>query len=127
MFEALKIGMDAFLGNSYQPDPSNGCCWAATGIAAYYSPWAATEHRNQVFYVPTLCTHADQLGILYDFDENILEEGDVIVFGDQDHVVISTGGYSYVGNSSSRGYVLQGRDYRYMGIPATQIIKPPKG
>ena len=126
MFEALRIGMNAFVGNSYEPDPGNGCCWAATGIAAYYSPWAANEHRNGVFYVPTLCAHADQAGILYDFSEDNLDVGDIIVFGDQDHVVIATGGYGYVGNSSSRGYVVEGSDYRYMGLPATQIVKVTK-
>lgn len=122
IIEGLEAGKDAFLGTSYAPDPSNGCCWAATGIASYYSPWAANEHRNQVFYVPTLVQHARQDGLLEDFD-GTFERGDILVFGDDDHVVVAYGGNSYIGNSSSRGMVVIGNDFNYMGIPLTKIVK----
>ena len=126
--EGLQAGMDAFLGTSYEPDPSNGCCYAATGIASYYSEWAANEFNHGVFYVPTLVEDAISDGMYVDFSYDNLEEGDIIVFGDCEHVVISTGGNSYVGNSSSRGYILQGSDFNYMsGLEPTGIVKTTWG
>lgn len=116
--EAAKKG---WLGASYEPDPRNGCCWAATIIASYYSPWAAGEYKKGVVYVPTLCAHARQK-CMYEEYAGSFEMGDILVYGDEDHVVVSSGGYRYIGNSTSRRMIVEG-DWRYMGLELTGIIK----
>ncbi len=123
---ALDIAKESWLGASYEPDCHNGCCWAATIIASYYSPWAANEYNLGVVYVPTLVNHAKNDNLYITFSENNLEPGDIIVYGDEDHVVVFEGDNetSYIGNSSSRGYIVNGSDYHYMGgVYPTGIIK----
>ena len=45
------------------------------------------------------------------FNASQLEEGDVIVYDNNDHVVIYDGNGGYVGNSSSRDMVVNGSNY----------------
>jgi len=119
----LSDGIDAFKGASYTPDPANGCVWAATGIASYYSPWAAEEFNNGVVYVPTLIEDAKAAGMYERYGEGTLEPGDIIVYDDS-HVVVATGGYGYAGNSTKQRKVVTGTDFTNMsGKYATGIIK----
>lgn len=119
----LQEGINAFKGASYTPDPANGCVWAATGISSYYSPWAAEQYNNGVVYVPTLIENAKAAGMYQRYGEGTLEPGDIIVYGDS-HVVVSTGGYGYAGNSTSKGKVVTAKDFTNMGGQyATGIIK----
>ena len=119
----LQEGINAFEGTSYTPDPQNGCVWAATGISSYYSPWAAEEFNNGVVYVPTLIADAQAAGMYERYGEGTLEPGDIIVYGDS-HVVVSTGGYGYAGNSTSQEKVIRASDFTNMGGQyATGIIK----
>ena len=123
----LKEGINAFKGTSYAPDPANGCVWAATGISSYYSPWAAEQYNNGVVYVPTLIENAQAAGMYQRYGEGTLEPGDIIVYGDS-HVVVSTGGNGYAGNSTSQGKVVEGKDFTNMGGQyATGIIKTSRG
>jgi hypothetical protein len=62
-----------------------------------------------------------------DFDDSKLEQGDVIVFGDNDHVVTYDGNGGYVGNSSAQEQVVHGSDYHNIGLTPTHIIKTPSG
>ena len=58
------------------------------------------------------------------FDASDVQAGDVIVYGDNDHVVLADGNGGYVGNSSSQQKVVQGDDYNEMGgLKPTKIIK----
>ena len=110
--EGLKAGVQRMTGQSYTPDPRNGCCWAAVNIASHYSPWAAEELKKQVYYVPTLVADAAAAGLLEDYI-GYCEPGDMIIYkSDYCHVVVATGGYTYCGNSSSKGQVVQGSDFR---------------
>ncbi|MBP3723218.1 MAG: hypothetical protein J6I62_08225 [Selenomonadaceae bacterium] len=123
----LSEGINAFKGQSYTPDPKNGCVWAATGISSYYSPWAAEQFNNGVVYVPTLIQNARAAGMYHRYGECTLEPGDIIVYGDS-HVVVSTGGYGYAGNSSSKKKVVVGSDFTNMsGKYATGVIKTSRG
>lgn len=120
----MKAGKQAFIGQSYSPDPANGCAWAATGVASYYSPWAAQQHNQGTYYVPTLVENADANNMVVPYSKSSLSKGDMIVYGDNDHVVVYDGGSKYVGNSSSQGQVVNGKDYLQMGgLYPTKIIK----
>ena len=95
---------------------------AATKVGSYYSPFLAQEQQAGVVNVDTLCADAGDQVI--DFDASQLEKGDVIVYGDNDHVVIYDGQGGYIGNSSSQDMVIHGSDYNEMGdLTPSKIIK----
>ena len=138
-YEALnKYANDAvtaiqeFMAN-YDGSPmangAEGCCEAATKIGAGYSEFLKAELAKGVVYCPTLESDAQAAGVpIVDFDPSQLEAGDVIMYTNQEHVVIATGnGTEYVGNSSSRLRIVQGADYNEMGwdppIYPVRIIK----
>lgn len=120
--EGLQAGSAAWVGQTMD-NGTEGCAEAAGKIGSYYSPFLAQESANGVVYVPTMVADAGSNCI--PFDASQVEAGDVIVYGDNDHVVIaadSAGGY--VGNSSSQNRVVQGGDFYSMGgLYPTKIIK----
>ena len=120
--KGLKMAANDHLGTSYTPDPRNGCCYFATIIASYYSSWAKNEYDLGIVYVPTLVNHAKEANMYEDFNGSF-EIGDILVFGDEDHVVVATGGDTWMGNSTSRRCMVKGSDYHYIGLPLTGIIK----
>lgn len=120
--------MDAaqdFMGQ-HMENGANGCVEAVTKIGARYNPFLADELSKGVVNVDTLVADAGDKVI--PFDPNNLEAGDVIVYGDNDHVVLANGNGGYVGNSSSQQKVVQGGDYNNMGgLKPTKIIKTGNG
>lgn len=120
--------MDAaqdFMGQ-HMENGANGCVEAVTKIGARYNPFLADELSKGVVNVDTLVSDAGDKVV--PFDPNNLEAGDVIVYGDNDHVVLSDGNGGYVGNSSSQQKVVQGGDYNNMGdLKPTKIIKTGNG
>ena len=120
--------MDAaqdFMGQ-HMENGANGCVEAVTKIGARYNPVLADELSKGVVNVDTLVSDAGDKVI--PFDPNNLEAGDVIVYGDNDHVVLADGNGGYVGNSSSQQKVVQGGDYNNMsGLKPTKIIKTGNG
>lgn len=120
--QQLKTGFEAWKGVTMD-NGTEGCVEAATKIGSYYSPFLAQEYANGVVYVPTLVADAGDNCIV--FDPSKLEEGDVIVYGDNTHVVIAAGpDGSYVGNSSGQNRVVEGSDFYQMdGLYPTKIIK----
>ena len=122
----LNTGWDTW-GGQTMANGRNGCAEFVGKCGSYYSPFLADECNNGVVYVPTMVQDADANGLLQGFDENNLEKGDVIVYGDDDHVVIYDGQGGYYGNSSSRNVTVHGGDYTEMGMTPTKIIKASKG
>ena len=120
--------MDAaqdFMGQ-HMENGANGCVEAVTKIGARYNPFLADELSKGVVNVDTLVADAGDKVI--PFDPNNLEAGDVIVYGDNDHVVLADGNGGYVGNSSSQQKVVQGGNYNEMGdLKPTKIIKTGNG
>lgn len=118
----MEAADSAWVGQT-TPYHGNGCVYAATGYASYYSPWAASQFNNGVVSVPTLVQNAKNDGI-YSTDFSTLEAGDIIVYGDNDHVVVARGGESYVGNSTSQDKVVNGGNlYSMGGLYPVGIIK----
>lgn len=124
--KGLATGFDAW-GGTTMDNGRNGCAEAVGKIGSYYSPFLAEQNNNGVVYVPTLVSNAKNAGLLEDFSVGNLVKGDVIVYGDNDHVVIYDGDGGYYGNSSSKNVVLHGSDYNSLGITPTKIIKASKG
>lgn len=119
--EGMSSGEAAWLGATMD-NGTEGCVEAATKVGPYYSQFLAQEQQAGVVNVDTLCADAGDQVI--DFDASQLEKGDVIVYGDNDHVVIYDGQGGYIGNSSSQDMVIHGSDYNEMGdLSPSKIIK----
>jgi hypothetical protein len=108
----------------------NGCVEAVTKVGAACHPFLANELKAGTVNVDVLVNHANEAGVqVIPFDAAQLEEGDVIVYGDekdpQRHVVLYDGKGGYVGNSTRRQQVVHESDYNAMGesLRPTRIIK----
>lgn len=108
------------------PHGTEGCVEAAVRILGTdnNNPWIQSIQGET--YVPSLVQLAsgeNGPGVV-DYSADQVEPGDMIVYGDNDHVVVATGGTGYVGNSSSQVKVVRGGDYREMGgLVPSKIIK----
>lgn len=117
----MDVGEKAWIGQAMN-NGTNGCVEAATKVGSYYSPFLASECNNGVVGVDQLVSDAGDNCI--PFDSAKLEKGDVIVYGNNDHVVIAAGpSGDYIGNSSGQNQVVHGSSYMEMGMQPTKIIK----
>lgn len=121
----ISAGWDAW-GGQTMDNGREGCAEFVGKCGSYYSPFLAQEANNGVVYCPTMVADADAAGLL-SYDTSDLQKGDVIVYGDDDHVVIYDGQGGYYGNSSSRNVTVHGSDYTEMGMPVTKVIKASRG
>lgn len=103
----------------------NGCVEAVTKIGASTSGFLKNELDNGVVYVPKLVEDAQKAGVgVVAYSPEKVVAGDIIVYGDNDHVVMADGKGGYVGNSTSQQKVVHGSDYTDMGdLQPTKIIK----
>ena len=105
---------------------ARGCVEAVTKIGAAGSDFLRAELEAGVVNMDRLVKDAGDRVI--PFDPSKLEEGDVIVYGDdtdsQQHVVLYDGKGGYIGNSSDLKLVVHRNDYNAMGsLYPTKIIK----
>ena len=118
----FEQGAAAWMGQTMDHH-DNGCVEAACKIGSYYSKFLLNEHNNNVCNVSVLCNDASAAGVqVISFDASQLSKGDVIVYGDEDHVTVYDGNNGYVGNSSSNDKIVHSYDYTDCGSPA-KIIK----
>lgn len=124
----VDAGASAWEGQTMD-NGAEGCVEAVSKVGSYYSPFLEEECNNGVVSVPTLVSDAESNGIaVEDFNPSNMQKGDVIVYGNQDHVVIYDGEGGYIGNSLSANSVIHGSDYTAMGrLTPTAIIKTSKG
>ncbi len=103
----------------------NGCVEAVTKIGASTSGFLKNELDNGVVYVPKLVEDAQEAGVgVVAYSPEKVVAGDIIVYGDNDHVVMADGKGGYVGNSTSQQKIVHGSDYTDMGdLKPTKIIK----
>ena len=119
--DAYSAGANAWMGER-MPSGDKGCVEAATRVGSYYDDFLKQEADKGQASVPGLVADAGDRVI--PFDDSKLEKGDIIVYGDRDHVVTYDGNGGYVGNSTSQGRIVHGSDYREMGdLQPTEIIK----
>jgi hypothetical protein len=104
---------------------SNGCVEAVGLMGAGNSKFLANEYNNGQYSVPGMVSDAQQAGIpVVPYQAGTDNPNDVIVYGDNDHVVLADGNGGYYGNSSSQNQIVHGSDATQMGgLQPTAIIK----
>lgn len=122
--DAVEAAAAQFMGKRMD-NGENGCVEAVTKIGAKTSGFLKNELDNGVVYVPKLVEDAQKSGVgVMAYNPENVAAGDVIVYGDDDHVVMADGKGGYVGNSTSQQKVVHGSDYNDMGaLQPTKIIK----
>ena len=115
---------DGFLGQTMK-NGTNGCAEAVGLMGAGNSQFLANEYNNGQYSVPGMVSDAQQAGIpVVPFQAGAAGPGDAIVYGDNDHIVLSDGNGGYYGNSSSQNQTVHGSDATQMGdLQPTAIIK----
>lgn len=115
---------DGFLGQTMK-NGTNGCAEAVGLMGAGNSQFLANEYNNGQYSVPGMVSDAQQAGIpIIPYQAGAANPNDVIVYGDNDHVVLSDGNGGYYGNSSSQNQIVHGSDATQMGgLQPTAIIK----
>lgn len=115
---------DGFLGQTMK-NGTNGCAEAVGLMGAGNSQFLANEYNNGQYSVPGMVSDAQQAGIpVTPYQAGAANPNDVIVYGDNDHVVLSDGNGGYYGNSSSQNQIVHGSDATQMGgLQPTAIIK----
>lgn len=115
---------DGFLGQTMK-NGTNGCAEAVGLMGAGNSQFLANEYNNGQYSVPGMVSDAQQAGIpVIPYQAGAANPNDVIVYGDNDHVVLSDGNGGYYGNSSSQNQIVHGSDATQMGgLKPTAIIK----
>lgn len=122
----LTAGWNAW-GGQTMANGANGCAEFVGKCGSYYSPFLAQESNNGIVGCEQMVSDADSAGLL-SYDTNDLQKGDVLVYGDNDHVVIYDGQGGYYGNSTRRNVTVHGRDYTKMsGMQVTKVIKASRG
>lgn len=84
------------------PYGSVGCVETVTYAGSYYSPALKEAFYKGIAYVPTLLANLSAKGFSVEPFNGFAEKGDLLVYGDDDHVVIADGQGGCFGNSSSR-------------------------
>ena len=115
---------DGFLGQTMK-NGTNGCAEAVGLMGAGNSQFLANEYNNGQYSVPGMVSDAQQTGIpVVPYQAGAAGPGDAIVYGDNDHIVLSDGNGGYYGNSSSQNQIVHGSDATQMGgLQPTAIIK----
>lgn len=115
---------DGFLGQTMK-NGTNGCAEAVGLMGAGNSQFLANEYNNGQYSVPGMVSDAQQAGIpVVPYQAGAAGPGDAIVYGDNDHIVLSDGNGGYYGNSSSQNQIVHGSDATQMGgLQPTAIIK----
>lgn len=115
---------DGFLGQTMK-NGTNGCAEAVGLMGAGNSQFLANEYNNGQYSVPGMVSDAQQAGIpVIPYQAGAANPNDVIVYGDNDHVVLSDGNGGYYGNSSSQNQIVHSSDATQMGgLQPTAIIK----
>lgn len=118
----------AFSANDGRISPYGGvgCVDTVTATGAYYSADLKAEYDAGTVNVDTLCNNLQAKGHVVEPFNGYANKGDILVYGNRDHVVISDGVGGAFGNSSSSGHAMRYSDANYAwgnGEPPTEIIR----
>lgn len=108
------------------PYGSVGCADTVCAAGSYYNTDLAEEYNKGVASVPTLRADLEAKGYTVESFNGYANKGDLLIYGDDDHVVISDGAGGCFGNSSSAGYAHTYSDANYAwhdGEPPTKVIR----
>lgn len=118
----------AFAMNEGRVSPygSVGCADAVASAGSYYNSDLAEEYKKGTVSVPVLRENLEAKGYVTESYNGTANKGDLLFYGNNDHVVISDGSGGCFGNSSSAGYARSYSDVNYAygdGEPPTKIIR----
>lgn len=121
----VDAGMQAMNGyeSVYQ---ENGCVDVAVKAGSYYSPFLKQQADIGTNNVDVLVNNAEAAGYRVERFDGYAQKGDLLIYGDNDHVVISDGSGGAFGNSSSAGHARFYSDANYAwhdGEAPTKVIR----
>ena len=105
---------------------SEGCADQVVAAGSYYNSDLKAEYDKGTASVPTLRQNLEAKGYVTEQFNGYANKGDLLIYGDDDHVVIADGAGGCFGNSSSRGYAMKYGDANYAwhnGEAPTKIIR----
>ena len=107
--EQVQTGFDAvggdYPGGGYiSPYGENGCVDVALKADAYANADCAELARTGVSDVPSMCQKMEERGYTVSPYDGNVAKGDLLIYGDYDHVTIADAEGGCFGNSSSLGY-----------------------
>lgn len=121
----VDAGMNALNGyESVYRD--NGCVDVAVKAGSYYSPFLKQQADIGTADVDTLVNNAQNAGYKVETFNGYANKGDILVYGDNQHVVISDGAGGCFGNSTSAGHAKFYPNANYAwhnGEAPTKVIK----
>lgn len=121
----VDAGMNALNGyESVYTD--NGCVDVAVKAGSYYNPFLKHEADIGTNNVDVLASHAEAAGYKVESFDGYAKKGDLLIYGDNQHVVIADGAGGCFGNSSSQGHATFYNDANYAwhnGESPSKIIR----
>lgn len=105
---------------------SEGCTEIVCATGSYYNSDLKAEYNKGTASVPTLRQNLEAKGYVTEQFNGYANKGDLLIYGDDDHVVIADGVGGCFGNSSSRGYAMKYGNANYAwhdGEAPTKIIR----
>lgn len=108
------------------PYGSVGCAETVTYAGSYYSPALKEAYYSGIASVPGLLSNLASKGFAVERFTGYANKGDLLVYGDDDHVVIADGQGGCFGNSSSRLKAIHYSDATYAwytGSLPTKIVR----
>lgn len=105
---------------------SVGCADTVCATGSYYNKDLAAEYNKGTASVSTLRQNLEAKGYVTEQFNGYANKGDLLIYGDDDHVVIADGVGGCFGNSSSRGYAMKYGNANYAwhdGEAPTKIIR----
>lgn len=103
-----------------------GCVDTVCAAGSYYNPALKELYDQGCADTGTLCSGLEARGYRTEAFNGTANKGDILLYGDRDHAVISDGAGGCFGNSTSRGYATTYSDANYAwrdGAAPTEIIR----
>lgn len=109
---AVQTGLTSIEGTS-SPYSTEGCVDRATLAGSYYNTDLYDARAKGIVNTDELETHLNSRGYSSDAYTGDANAGDLLFYGDNNHVVVSDGMGGCYGNSSNKGYVIHYPDVNY--------------
>lgn len=109
---AVQAGLTSIEGTS-SPYSTEGCVDRATLAGSYYNTDLYDAKVKGIVNTDELETHLNSRGYSSDAYTGDANAGDLLFYGDNNHVVVSDGMGGCYGNSSDKGYVIHYPDVNY--------------
>lgn len=109
---AVQIGLTSIEGTS-SPYSTEGCVDRATLAGSYYNTDLYDARAKGIVNTDDLEAHLNNRGYSSDAYTGSANAGDLLFYGDNNHVVVSDGMGGCYGNSSDKGYVIHYPDVNY--------------